>query len=98
MEQSKISYREFKSGMKMTGLKSFHDTKAKTKRNTVTFNDSGLPGRKTLQTHNTLRPSNKTGELTKTEAKTEQDTVIEENEAEDELDEVNSLQPSEVQT
>ena len=80
----------------MTGLKSFHDTKVKTKRNTVTFNDSGLPGRKTLQTHNTLRPSNKTGELTKTEAKTEQDSVIEENEAEDELDEINSLQPSEV--
>ena len=47
---------------------------------------------------NTLRPSNKTGELTKTEAKTEQDSVIEENEAEDELDEINSLQPSEVQT
>ena len=70
----------------MTGLKSFHDTKVKTKRNTVTFNNLGQTGNRTLQ--NTLRPSNKTGEITKTEAKTEQenqDSIIEENEAEDEI-------------
>ena len=84
MEQSNYLPGEFKSGMKITGLKSFHDTKGKTRGNTVTFNELGLSRNKTL--HNTQRPSNRTG-YTKTEAKTEQehDTVIEENEVEDEL-------------
>ena len=50
MEQSKMTYPAgFRSGMKMTGLKSFQETQSKasptkTKRNTVTFADYGVSG------------------------------------------------------